>query len=166
MNAAIEMLDYDPALAKEFERLNRLWLEEFFCVEDYDAKVLGNPQQYIIDQGGEIYFARVDGKIVGTCALFKEGDEYEFTKMGVEPSLRGAGIGRVMLAYALARAEALKARRVYILTSSSLKPALHLYRSMGFADIPLSAEDKSKYQRADVKLEWHPIEVNICQSIA
>lgn len=152
----VEILDYKPHYAKEFERLNMQWLNEFFTVEPYDVKVLGNPQKYIIDQGGEIYFAALDGKVVGTCALFKEGDEYEFTKMGVEPSLRGAGIGRMMLTYALERATVLKAKRVYILTSSSLNPAVHLYRGVGFRDIPLSTEDKKKYQRADVKLEWFP----------
>lgn len=152
----LRIVDYRPELASHFARLNIQWLEEFFSVEPYDQKVLGDPQTYIIDRGGEIYFAELDGEIVGTCALFPEGDEFEFTKMGVEPHLRGMGVGRKMLAYALERATALQAKRVYILTSNSLNPATHLYRSMGFVDIPMNAADKQKYARADVKLEWFP----------
>lgn len=147
---------FSPELASHFARLNLQWLEEFFSVEDYDKKILSDPQTHIINRGGEIYFAEMDGKIVGTCGLFKEGDEYEFTKMAVEPHLRGMGIGRVMLAHAMQRAQDLKAHRVYILTSHSLHPAGHLYRSMGFTDIPLTAQDKEKYRRADIKMEWLP----------
>lgn len=161
----VRILDYRPELASEFARLNILWLEEFFSVEPYDRKVLGDPQTYIIDRGGEVYFAELDGKIVGTCALFREGTEFEFTKMGVEPHLRSMGLGRKLLAYAQARAVALEASRVYILTSASLNPATHLYRSMGFVDIPLSAEDAKKYQRADVKLEWFPPAMAECDEL-
>ena len=150
----IRILDYTPELAKHFERLNRMWIEDMFTMEPYDVKVLGDPQSYIIDKGGEVYFAELDGEIIGTCALFKEGDEFEFTKMGVEPHLRGLGIGRKMLAYAQQRAIARQAKRVYILTNSVLNPACHLYRSMGFVDIPVTAEDNQKYKRSDVKLEW------------
>jgi ribosomal protein S18 acetylase RimI-like enzyme len=70
------------------------------------------------------------------------------------PSLRGRGIGRKLLRYVIDDArERLHADRLFLLTASCLHPACHLYRSMGFIDVPLSAEDKAKYKRADVKME-------------
>ena len=49
----IEIFEYRPEFQKIFEKLNRQWIEEYFQLEDYDLKVLKNPQQEIIDTGPE-----------------------------------------------------------------------------------------------------------------
>jgi GNAT superfamily N-acetyltransferase len=154
----IAILTHKPELTGHFKRLNMLWLREFFEVEPYDQKILDNPQEFILNPGGQIFYARMNDRIVGTGALFRDMSEeglhqYEFTKMGVEPGLRGKGIGRKLLQGVVDYAAAQKADRVYILTNSMLAPATKLYRSMGFTDIALSEEDNIKYQRADTKLE-------------
>jgi len=151
----IAICHFTPSLAPHFESLNRQWIQEYFTLEPHDVKVLGNPQKYIIDRGGRVYFAMLDGEVVGTCALYPEASgSYEFTKMAMNPALRGKGIGRKLLQFVIDDARnSLNADRIYLLTSASLNPACHLYRSLGFVDIPLSREDKEKYQRADVKME-------------
>jgi hypothetical protein len=54
-----------------FFELNAEWLEAYFLIEPYDLKVLRNPQEMILDEGGEIYFGTAidDGAVVATFAL-------------------------------------------------------------------------------------------------
>ncbi len=155
----IVITQYNKTLSPHFKRLNELWLNEYFSIEPHDKKVLGDPQRYILDRGGRIYFALLDAQVVGTCALYPEesddktGASYEFTKMAMDPNLRGKGIGRRMLAHVIEEACGDGIERLYLLTSSKLNPACHLYRTMGFTDVPLTAQDAAKYNRADVKME-------------
>lgn len=155
----ITIREYNKELSPHFKRLNELWLNEYFSIEPHDVKVLGNPKSYILDRGGRVYFAELDGQVVGTCALYPDEVEqggaraFEFTKMAMDPSLRGKGIGRRLLSYVIEDAQAQGIERLYLLTSSRLNPACHLYRTMGFVDIPMTADDTAKYKRADVKME-------------
>jgi GNAT superfamily N-acetyltransferase len=74
---------------------------------------------------------------------------YEFAKMGVREGARGRGVGRRLGEAALQHARAQGATRVDILSNRRLAPALALYRSLGFVERPLPAND---YERADVYL--------------
>ena len=49
-----------------FFELNAEWLEAYFLIEPYDLKVLSNPQEMVLDRGGEIYFGAIDGEVVAT----------------------------------------------------------------------------------------------------
>ena len=68
----LEIIAYQPAYAKDFYNLNVAWLEKYFYVERYDKQVLSNPQKYVIDTGGFIFFAKYNNKIVGVVALIKQ----------------------------------------------------------------------------------------------
>ena len=59
----VEIIAYQPKYAAHFYKLNVEWLEKYFYVEPYDQKVLSNPQQYIIDSGGFIFFAKYNSEI-------------------------------------------------------------------------------------------------------
>ena len=48
-------------MAIVFKTLNLEWIEEFFVVEEEDLKILSNPKSYVIDKGGEIFFALKSG---------------------------------------------------------------------------------------------------------
>jgi GNAT superfamily N-acetyltransferase len=91
---SIEIIDYTPDLQPEFERINKQWVEQFFSLEEFDRNQLEHPQEYIIDKGGAILFARDGGQILGTVGLGKSGEDvYEMIKMGVSPEARGKGVG-------------------------------------------------------------------------
>ena len=55
-----------------------------------------------VEPGGQIFFALLGGKAVGTCALIPHGPRiYELAKMAVSEELRGRGIGGDLLAAAI-----------------------------------------------------------------
>ena len=68
------IIDYNPKYAQDFKALNIEWLETFFYVEDYDNEVLSNPDKYILDKGGKIFFSLHNNKVAGTVALMKVTD--------------------------------------------------------------------------------------------
>ena len=94
--------------------------------------------------------AEVDGESVGTCALMKcPYGAYELAKMAVAPAAQGRGVGRALGEAAITRARALGAPRVELLSNTILEPALALYRSLGFVEVPLP---KTDYRRANIKM--------------
>lgn len=59
----------------------------------------------------------------------------EVKRMFVDPSLRGSGHGRRLLAVLEERARLLGATRIVLDTASVLTPAISLYRSAGYVEI-------------------------------
>ncbi|MGB2013783.1 MAG: GNAT family N-acetyltransferase [Flavobacteriaceae bacterium] len=148
-----EIINFKNKYSKFFYDLNIEWLNEFFLVEDYDKKILSNPQKHIINKGGSIFFAKKDKKIVGVVALMPthELDVYELTKMGVEKDFRNQGAGRHLLKKCVEQAKLNKLKKVIIYSNRKLENAIYLYKSFGFIEVEL--EKNSNYQRADIKLE-------------
>ena len=60
-----EIINFKIEHEKHFYDLNIAWLKEFFLVEDYDQKILSNPQKHIINKGGSIFFAKKTKKLLG-----------------------------------------------------------------------------------------------------
>lgn len=148
----IEILPFTPAYKDEFRDLNREWVEAYFYLEKYDVEQLEHPER-ILAAGGEIWFARLDGEIVGTGALYCHGPgEFEVAKMAVTPRIRGRGIGRRILEKLIERFRERGGTRLRLATNSRLDAAIALYRSVGFVDyVP---DRPSEYARANVFMEW------------
>ncbi|MEW9571028.1 GNAT family N-acetyltransferase [Rhodanobacter sp. Si-c] len=153
----IRIVGFDPRWREAFATLNIEWLEHWFVVEAYDREVLGNPEKYILANGGHILFAIDEtGRALGTVALKNEGDGvYELTKMAVAPEARGRGAGRQLMDAALDLYRTLGARELFLESSSLLAPALALYESVGFRHHP-APRAGSHYARADVHMIWEP----------
>jgi len=148
--AEVEVHAFRPEWASHFERINTEWLERWFAVEPVDREMLSNPQKYVIDNGGAILFAALDGEVIGTAALLHEGDGvYELSKMAVETGFRGLGAGRKLLDAAIAEYERRGGTTLFLESNSRLKPALTLYESAGFVHQP-APRPGSHYARADV----------------
>ena len=153
----IRVVGFDPRWREDFATLNLEWLQRWFVVEPFDREVLGNPEHYILADGGRILFA-VDAadRALGTVALMHAGDGvYELTKMAVAPDARGRGIGRLLMDEALRLFRSLGAQELYLESSSKLSPALALYESVGFRHHP-APRPGSHYARADVHMIWEP----------
>jgi len=145
----LRLFRYEDADA--FRCLNEAWIEKYFGLEDADNEVLGDPVGHIIEPGGQIIMAMLDGRAVGCCALKPmEPGVYELAKMAVAEDLRGVGIGRKVLARTIEEARAMGATKLYLETNRRLANAIHLYESLGFRHLPPT---QSVYERANVFME-------------
>jgi len=147
--------EYDDTLAHHFHDINAEWIEAMFRLEPTDREVLENPRAKIIEPGGDILFVEAPGLgIVGTCALQKTGPgAFELTKMGVRETARGLKAGEFLLEAIIARAEALGATRLYLLTNHICEAAIHLYEKLGFVhDEGIMAQYGARYERCDVAM--------------
>jgi ribosomal protein S18 acetylase RimI-like enzyme len=147
----IQITNYNSQYNEAFAALNKAWLQKFFTVEPIDEKIFANPQEYIIENGGEIFFAKADNEIAGTFALIKEqAGVFELSKMAVDERFQGKGIGSKMIEYSLERAKELGAKKVILYSNTALKSAIHLYKKFGFIEVTLSDVE---YKRANIKME-------------
>lgn len=147
----LSIVNYKPEFRHYFKKLNRQWIEEHFTLEAVDLRVLTNPEEAILNTGGEILFALSDDKIAGTVALMSAAPGvFELTKMAVDKEMRGNGIGKALCLAAIDKARQLGAREVILYSNTSLKNAISIYRNMGFKEVPLEA---GVYNRADIKMQ-------------
>jgi len=143
-----------PGDGRAFRELNEQWIAKYFVLEEKDRLTLNDPEKYILNLGGHIYFATLDDEIVGCCALIANGrDSYEVAKMAVDESKRNLGIGKAMLGHVVEAARILRARRLTLETNSKLMNAIHVYESLGFEHIDPSRVEPSPYKRANVFME-------------
>lgn len=147
----IKITDHEEQYASSFYDLNIEWLETYFYVEDFDKEVLGKPQQYILDPGGYIFYAKEGDSILGTVALMKENDKsFELTKMAVAPNQRGKKIGQQLMQHCIDFAKKNNFNNLFLYSNTKLENAIYIYRKFGFIDVPV--ETNSPYQRSDIKM--------------
>ena len=147
----VEILDYKPEYQNDFRDLNLRWIEKYFKVEATDEEQLNNAKELILDQGGHIYFARLDGQIVGTIGLIKDGEKlYEIVKMAVDPKAQGKQIGKKLLLHAIEKARALGGTKIWLESNTVLEPAIALYRKVGFYEVE---KQPTPYARSNIRME-------------
>jgi len=157
MASDVTIVPYKPAYATYFKSLNEEWLEKLFAIEEEDVKMLNNPKEVILDNGGAILFAQYEGEIVGCCALKHEGNQvYELIKMAVTETAQGKGIGYLVCKAIIDKAIALGATELYLISHSSLDAAIHLYKKLGFRQVPVTARDQERYERCDYRMIYPP----------
>ncbi|MDO9487963.1 MAG: bifunctional helix-turn-helix transcriptional regulator/GNAT family N-acetyltransferase, partial [Sphingomonadaceae bacterium] len=148
----LKLREFDDALAAAFHDINIEWISTMFTVEPTDREVLENPRERIIDPGGVILFVEAPGLgVVGTCALQKTGPaSFELTKMGVREVARGLKAGEFLLDAAIARAAAMNADPLYLLTNRRCAAAIHLYEKLGGRhDAGIMVDYGARSQRCD-----------------
>jgi ribosomal protein S18 acetylase RimI-like enzyme len=177
----IEIINYSTTLAPLFYSINAQWINDMFVLEEIDKEVLGNPQHFIIDNGGYIWFAKASNEIkapeskpfldnskyndaeladssdvVGTCALLKRGEgAYELTKMGVLSSARGLKVGEVLLQHVIEQAKLMQVKDLFLLTNKNCEAAIHLYEKNGFTHSKrIMDKYGAMYSRCDVAMEY------------
>lgn len=142
--------DFDNRYAADFKQLNLDWIEEYFEVEGHDLEQLDNPGD-IISGGGYILLGFYNGKVEAVCALIKTGDcEFELAKMAVNKHLRGQQLGKKLGVAVIEKARSAGATRVWLDSNRKLIPAIRLYQSLGFKEIPAG---ETPYARSDIRME-------------
>ncbi|MGH9574937.1 MAG: GNAT family N-acetyltransferase [Candidatus Acidiferrales bacterium] len=154
--AAVHIRRFQPGTsdADAFRSLNEEWIMRFFTMETRDFEVLRDPEGSILKHGGHIYMAELGAEPVGCVALELTGTAvYELSKMAVTPNLRGKGVGRRLLDYAIEQARTLGAESLWLGSNTMLQNAIHLYKSVGFQHLPAERRPNSPYSRANVFME-------------
>ena len=101
-----------------------------------------------------VFFAvdEADGAALATCMAIDRGEgEWEIAKLGSAPDRPHKGHGKAVFEACVDWAEQHGAKRIYMLTNSSLSTAIHIYESHGFQRVFL--EDYGGYARGDYALE-------------
>jgi ribosomal protein S18 acetylase RimI-like enzyme len=146
----IRLVPYAPTHRAAFRDLNLEWITAHFEIEDEDLRVLNDPEGQILAPGGAILLALDDDTPVGTGALIPTGPhEFELVKMAVTERARGRGIGRALCVALVALAHERGAHQVELHSQTALAPALSLYRSLGFEEVPLGT---TLYKRANIHM--------------
>lgn len=146
----LEIIAYQPGYAKDFYNLNVVWLEKYFYVEPYDKKVLSNPQKYVINTGGFIFFAKYKNEIVGVVALINQKTFFELSKMAVSPEYQGLKIGLSLMNFCVEFARNQQWESITLYSHRKLVPAICLYRKIGFKEVEV--EKEVHYERANIKM--------------
>ncbi|MDO6491551.1 MULTISPECIES: GNAT family N-acetyltransferase [unclassified Cellulophaga] len=148
----LTFIPFQPKYAKTFKKLNLEWIKKYFEVEEKDIELLNKCEENIINKGGYIFFAKIDDTIVGCVAYIKiKENVYELGKMAVNEDYQGKRIGQALLDYAIDFAKKEHWQQVILYSSVKLKNALHIYKKIGFVEIPI--EPDVVYKRSSIKME-------------
>jgi ribosomal protein S18 acetylase RimI-like enzyme len=138
----LELIPFQNCYAKSFAQLNYNWMKEFDLHEQESNSILENPALAIAN-GANIFLAKVNSHIIGTVALLEyEQDGFELVKLTVDREYRGKKIGKRLVESAILFSKEKGKTRLLLESSTKLKAALSLYKSMGFREIQKSTENQ------------------------
>lgn len=147
----MEIVENDKQLQGEFIRLNEEWISTYFELEDADRDLAANPYQ-IIENGGYVFSLVSEGRVLGVCALFNQGNgTFELARMAVSPQSQGKGLGHKLMLTCLAKLSEIGAQKVYLVSNTKLDAAIALYKAHGFKTI--SQGQHPVYSRANIVME-------------
>ncbi|GAB4029811.1 GNAT family N-acetyltransferase [Spirosoma gilvum] len=153
---AISIIPYSPEYQADFKQLNLEWISTYFVVEPHDLEQLDHPEIYVLPNNGQIFLAQSGDQIVGCVAMVNTGSpeqgnaEFELAKMAVSPMAQGKGIGKKLCQAAIDYAYQLGVKTVWLESNRILTPALTMYASVGFREVP---SVPTPYARADIRME-------------
>lgn len=156
MMDTMSIITYSPEFQPDFKRLNLEWISRYFAVEAHDVEQLDHPEIHVLPRNGQIFLAQSGEQIVGCVAMVNTGSpeqgnsEFELAKMAVSPTMQGKGIGKKLCLAAIDYARQLGVRTVWLESNRMLTPALTMYASVGFREVP---SVPTPYARADIRME-------------
>ena len=148
----LEIVEYNARYRQAFRDLNIEWIQKYFVMEESDFKALDHPEEYILNQGGRIVMALLDGEPIGTCAMIKMDHDkygYELAKMAVSPKAQGRGIGTLLGETIISWSKKAGSKWLYLESNTVLEPAIRLYRKLGFIEIN---DYPSPYERCNIQM--------------
>ena len=149
---SVEVVEYDDKFKDDFAHLNYEWISKYYSVEEHDHDQLDNPRQYIIEKGGQIFFALAEGQVAGTVALIRVNyDVFELAKMAVSPEFQGYKIGEKLMQACIEYARGAGVNCIFLESNTKQFAAINLYRKFGFVETPL--DPNSQFVRANIRME-------------
>jgi RimJ/RimL family protein N-acetyltransferase len=97
-----------------------------------------------------------DGQPIGSYALYdfsEAGDECEWGRLIVSPSLRGKGYGRVVCELMLQHARQTPLRRIRCDINVENRPTLHIHHALGFKEVGEITWDGRRFAHLVIELD-------------
>jgi GNAT superfamily N-acetyltransferase len=152
-NSVVEIRD--AQLPTDIDAIRQLWtayltwgndkMQMIYGVHPHNPKVAVQQDIEMIAKflppNGRLMLAFIDGKACGIGCLKSINEEIgEIKRMYVDPSFRNIGAGRAILQSLLTAAKQTGYTKVRLDSPKFMEAAHSLYRSFGFADIPVYDE--------------------------
>lgn len=148
----MELVRFEEKYRQAFIDFNTDWIVTYFGkLEPHDLETFEKIDEEL--RNGAMIFFAVENDIPLACCMSMpmEGNTWEICKLGSNKDMPHKGAGSLVFKAAMEWAQEHGAKRLFILSNSRLKPALHIYEKHGFKEIKL---DDYGYERGDIAFEY------------
>ena len=134
----MNIIPFDEKYRQDFIDFNTDWIvSNFGFLEEHDVETFDKIDE-AMDLGAMIFFAVEDDTALATCmAMPVNGTTWEICKLGSNKYVPHKGAGSAVFEASMKWALEHGAERLFILSNSRLKAALHIYEKYGFKEIKL-----------------------------
>ena len=149
----MEIIEYQETYKDYFVQFNTDWIvDNFGFLEEEDKNTFLHIEESL-KEGAMIYFAVEEENVLATCMSkpLDENGTWELCKLGSNKHLPHKGAGSAVFEAAMNWALKHDAQKLFIISNSSLKPALHIYEKYGFHEVKLNDYG---YVRGDIAFEY------------
>lgn len=148
----MEIRRNDPRDFRAFAELNIAWIKDLHHVEASDQYMYDHPEKYA-QNGNSIFALIIEQKVAGVAALKQDGEgEWELTKMAVDPTFQGRGIGKTIMNAVEGYAQReLGLSKIYLISNTKNAAAIRLYKRCGWT--VTHEGPHPRYARADIAME-------------
>ena len=148
----MKVIPFEEKYMQSFIDFNTDWIvSNFGFLEEHDKETFERIDEEM-EAGAMIFFAVENDIALATCmAMPLEGTTWELCKLGSNKNIPHRGAGSAVFEASMKWALEHGAERLFILSNSKLKPALHIYEKYGFREIKL---DDYEYVRGDIAFEY------------
>lgn len=149
----MKIIEYQEEYKEDFIQFNTDWIKDNFGYLEKEDIDTFNHIEESLEKGAMIYFALEEGKALATCMAKPLGDDgtWEICKLGSNKNLPHKGAGSAVFEAAMSWAVSRGAKKLFILSNSKLKAALHIYEKYGFHEVRLKDYG---YARGDIAFEY------------
>ncbi len=148
----MEIIKFKERYRKDFIDFNTDWIvSNFGFLEKEDLETFDNIDE-IIENKGMVFFA-VEGEVpLAACMAHPlENDTWEICKLCSNKNHPHKGAGSAVFEACMEWAKAHGAKKLFLISNSKLKPALHIYEKFGFREVKLK---DCSYIRGDIAFEY------------
>lgn len=153
----MEIIKYNSKFKNDFIKFNKDWIiDNFGFLEKEDIETFNNIEQHL-KTGSMIYMAVKNDILLAGCMIKKDNEsEWEICKLCSNKSVEHRGAGTAVFKSCMDFALKNGAKKIYILTNTGLKAAIHIYKKFGFKEIKLN---DYHYKRGNIAFEFVPGEL-------
>ncbi len=149
----MRVIEYQEEYKKYFIQFNTDWIRDNFGVLEEEDMATFDHVEESLAKGAMIYFAVEGENVLATCmAKPMEDGIWEICKLGSNKHIPHQGAGSAVFEAAMNWAIRHGAKKLFIISNSRLKSALHIYEKYGFHEIKL---DDYEYVRGDIAFEYN-----------